>query len=429
VPLSDLSVRDPAVHDAGSAPLRARLSTTVRLRKETFGAIVYVPHRDHFYALDAEHTAALRGLGSVRMRPVAGRRRRLIVAMAAAGICETEPATPERAFYGRSQFGAFPAGLPSSRSPLVVNCFTTAHCPLRCAYCHADDLMAGYRDADTGEWLDEVIRVAKATPAMVGVVTGGEPLSRPERAERLLATLAHDKAVVLDTSGVGDLRRLVPHLRQYGAHVRVSLDSADPAVNDRLRPINRRYLPFGDSSFRHAWDAVELAVGEGLACSVQTVVTARNADLGGLLELRDRLVATGVRTWTLHVVVAAGKAADRSRGLLTEEGTEQALVKVVDDTAGDRLPIDIRITSTHRVPNSTLMISAMGELAVQRPDGTGKDIVPLGRYFARRRMRRQFLRRVDLAGHASRYLNGALDLYPAAADAVTPELPAVASAI
>jgi MoaA/NifB/PqqE/SkfB family radical SAM enzyme len=384
------------------------LAPGVRLRRESFGSIAYVAQRDHFYALDRAHTAAL-------ARPAAAPA--LVQAMAAAGICA---GSPERAFYGRSQFGDFPDGLPAVRRPLVVNCFTTAHCPLRCVYCHADDLMAGYRAAESDDWLDEVIRVGRATPAMVGVVTGGEPLARPSRAARLIGALARDKAVVLDTSGVGDLRGLVPRLREHGVHVRISLDSAEKGVNDRLRPINRRYLPLGAGSHASAWAAIRMCRAEGLACSVQTVVTARNAEFPSLSALRDELVAAGVRTWTLHVVVPAGKAAGRPRGLLAGEDAVATLVRVVDDTAAAGLPIDVRITSTHRAPNSTLLISARGELAVQRGDGTGKDVIPVGRLAARRRVLHHFRRRIDPAGHAARYLNGTLDLYAPGAPVLTP---------
>jgi MoaA/NifB/PqqE/SkfB family radical SAM enzyme len=310
---------------------------------------------------------------------------------------------------------------------MVITCFTTAFCPLQGGYCHADDLMAGYREDERPEWLDEVIRIARATPAMVGVVTGGEPLSRPDAAERLLTALARDKAVVLDTSGVGDLAALVPSLRRCGAHVRFSLDSADQEINDRLRPINRKFLPLGSSSFRAATEGLRLAVQEGLACSVQTVVTARNADLAGLVALRDKLLAANVRTWALHVVVPAGKAATHPFGLLAGDGAVETLTELVADTAAGRHPIDIRVTSTHRAPNSTMLISPRGELAVQRADGTGKKVVRVGRVLTRRRLQRDFRRYVDRAGHASRYLNGTLDLYPTALAAVTAGLPALAA--
>jgi len=394
------------------APLRGRLAAGIRLRRESFGSIAYVPARDHFYALDRKHRTVLEKLSTSDARPVRPEHREMVTAMAAASICETEPPTPQRAFYGRSLLGSFPGGIPSIKAPMVVNCFTTAQCPLRCTYCHADDLMVSYRGDENAEWIDEVIRVATATPAMVGVVTGGEPLAAPGNAERLLAALARDKAVVLDTSGVGDLGRLVPVLRQYNAHVRFSLDSAQALINDRLRPINRRQVPLGTSSFRKATEGVRLAVGEGLACSVQTVVTARNSDLEGLTELRDMLLEARVRTWALHIVVPAGKAAQRPNKLLIGDDAVTTLTRLVADTAAQRLPIDIRVTGTHRQPNSTLLISAKGEVAIQRRDGAGKKILRVGRAMARQRLLRQFRRHVDTAGHASRYLNGTLDLYP-----------------
>src|SRR5262249_58632201 len=104
----------------------------------------------------------------------------------------------------------------------------------------------------------------------VGVVTGGEPLSRPERTELLVKELATaGKAVVLDSSGVGELGRLLPVLREYRVHVRISLDSLDAAENDRLRPINRRYLPLGTSAGGQALRTPSEVAAAGLPAAGQ----------------------------------------------------------------------------------------------------------------------------------------------------------------
>ena len=132
--------------------------TGVRVRREPFGAIVYVPKRDHFFAVDRRHTELLLD----KRQPTDDEDRERLRHV-------TELTDGPRAVDGRSLLGDFDR-LPVSAKPLVVNCFTTAHCPLRCAYCHADDLMVGYRESegDSDRWLREVIRVAAATPAMVG---------------------------------------------------------------------------------------------------------------------------------------------------------------------------------------------------------------------------------------------------------------------
>jgi len=397
---------------------RRRPATTVRLAPgvRVRDSIAYVPRRDHFFALDPAHLRALNQVRAGRTGGAAETR-----ALAELGICETDPDTPRRAFFGRSVVGRLEA-LPTVTAPLVVNCFATAYCPLRCLYCHADDLMTGYREQENEAGFARVLRAAAATPAMVGVVTGGEPLARIERAERLIARLAQTgKAVVLDTSGVGDFSRLVPVLLRHRVHVRVSLDSADRAGNDALRPANRQHLPPGASSAVHAEDAISRAVRADVPCSVQTVVTARNGDLGTLLALRDRLVGLGVTTWVLHVVVPAGKAARPSRaGLLAPDGVQEVLNDLVRRTATDGVAIDIRLTSTHRAPNSTLLISAEGELAVENVRDGGKHVVVLPRIGVRGAVLRHFRAHVDLAGHAGRYLNGSLAPWPAATGAILP---------
>jgi pyruvate-formate lyase-activating enzyme len=413
--------RTPTTAVPRPAPgLPVRLTPGVRLRHEGLGAIAYVPRRDHFFALDADHAAVTRLLKGDRWSRVIGADEGRALTLAELGICETDPATPQRAFFGRSVVGRLDE-LPVSRLPLVVNCFATSHCPLRCLYCHADDLMVGYREDENDRWLTDVLRVAGATPAMVGVVTGGEPLARIERTERLIARLAADKAVVLDTSGVGDFDRLLPTLRRYAVHVRVSLDSADPSVNDALRPANRRYLLAGTSSAAHASDAIRRAVRADVPCSVQTVVTSRNGDLDGLLALRDRLAALGVTTWALHHVVPVGKAAGaRQSGLLAGPDTQDTLSELVARTAADGVAIDIRLTSTHRAPNSVLLISAKGELAVENVAEGGKARFVVPRVLTRRAVLRQFRAHIDLAGHASRYLNGSLEPYVHATGAILP---------
>jgi MoaA/NifB/PqqE/SkfB family radical SAM enzyme len=154
-------------------------------------------------------------------------------------------------------------------------------------------------------------------------------------------------------------------------------------------------------------DAIRRAVRADVPCSVQTVVTARNGNLRTLLALRDQLVGLGVTTWVLHVVVPVGKAAHPQRAaLLAPAGVQDVLDDLVRRTAAEGVAIDIRLTSTHRAPNSTLLISAKGELAVENVADGGKSLFALPRIGVRGAVLKHFRAHVDLAGHAGRYLNG-----------------------
>jgi pyruvate-formate lyase-activating enzyme len=386
--------------------MRAGLAHGARIRAEkAFGAVVYLPQRDRFFALDHDYAAVVNRVKLGQSVPDADYQR--LVELVQTGICITDKTPSTHAFNGPSLIGAF-TKFPICAEPLVVNCFATANCPLQCLYCHADDLMsADYRRGDTEDTLREVIRVADATPAMVAVVTGGEPLARLDRTERLIQTLAKTKAVVLDTSGVGDFARMLRVVQEHGVHVRVSLDSADQDLNDAVRRTNRLYVAPGISSFAHAIDAIKRCARAKVPCSVQTVVTTRNAD--DLKRLRGLLVDLGVTTWVLHMMVPAGKAALPVRKhLKPEPATLGALKDLVGSAAAERLPMDIRVTSTDQKPNSVLLISAKGELCVEKPTAGSKTITPLSRVLSRRDALRHFHESVDLLGHSSRYLNGVL---------------------
>nr|WP_275941503.1 radical SAM protein [Planosporangium mesophilum] len=295
---------------------------------------------------------------------------------------------------------------------MVVNCFATAHCPLRCRYCHADDLMQSYRGTENDDEPWQVARMAAVVPALVAVVTGGEPLIRPERTAVLVRELAAaGKAVVLDTSGVGRLDGVLPVLREHHVHVRISLDSLDPAGNDRLRPVNRRYLPVGTSAGRLALRTLSDVAAAGLDTTVQTVVTAGNEDLDQLCSVRDGLLTLGVRNWVLHVVVPAGKAAlPRNRQLRPGPYVLPTLARLVKVSEDERLPLNIRVTGTHRAPNSVLLIGSRGDLYVEREFGGKSRIAGPGD--SRADVIEAFRCHVNLVEHGSRYLNGSIQPFP-----------------
>lgn len=400
-------ISEPARPDVAVRPaLVAARSTDVSVRREPFGAVAYVGQRDDFFALDAPHADLLHRTARCPVAvhgPDIGRAR----ALAAAGLCATDPPTPPLPQQGRSVIGDF-ADLPRLDRPLLVNCFSTAHCPLRCVYCHADDLMIPYRQSERWSDVAAVTRTATLIPALVAVVTGGDPIVAPARAAFLVRRLSVHKRVVLDTSGVGDIGPLLPVLRRARAHVRVSVDSAAREVHDRARPPNLRYLARGTSAFDAAHATLRRLAEAGVPHSVQTVVGRHNEGMDGLRRLRDDLLARGVRYWVLHAAVAAGKA-ERRRAVLPGGDVLDRLRALVAECADAGLPLDIRVTGTQSAPAAVLLVDSRGQLCLQRPDGPGKEVI----WAATEEpdpavMRQRLAARVDWAGHASRYLNGPL---------------------
>lgn len=391
--------------------MKVKIGKGVRKRTDEFGGICYVPSRDDFFAANREVYALIETL-SDKWKTVPREEVEAFRVLAGLGVCQTmNPETPQRAYSGPSFLGTFPE-IPTVSEPLVVNCFCTSHCPLRCVYCHADDLMIGFRESEEDDDLDNVISTANMIPSMVAVITGGDPLTRPRRAERLIRRLAGGKSLVLDTSGVGEIGVLLDVLVEYDVHVRISLDSISEA-NDRLRPINRKYVAAGTLSRHLAEETITRCLSAGLNVTVQTVVSSKNESLGELLDLRDWLVSRGVRNWVLHVAVKGGSARrlekeamkkSRQRGILPSEKVYSILWRIVEDTMLRELPVDIRCTDTDTSPNSVLLVGSKGDLYTEGYAHDGK-VVLYSAGQARPDLLAALWPHIDRFGHARRYLN------------------------
>lgn len=391
--------------------MEARIRNGVRVRVDSFGGVCYVPHRDDFFAVDKSVIAVLRLL-SPDWSIVSETCVDPVRSLAQLGLCETrEPESSEIAYSGPSFIGAF-RDIATVSEPLVVNCFTTAFCPLRCRYCHADDLMQQYRESERDQDVENVAATAALVPAMVAVITGGDPLTRPDRAIALMERLSHHKALVLDTSGVGDMWQLVPHLKKHGVHVRVSIDAISE-VNNKLRPTNTAIVGKGVDSLGSATAALEICVHENIPVTVQTVLTSLNSGYDELRDLRDWLVSKSVRNWVLHICIEAGSARrlveesqkhTRGRSILPQEPVYKTVKQLMNDTAAKKLHLDIRCTDTGNTPNSVILISSNGDLFTEGLAHNGKV-----KLFDAREARPDLIKamwsHIDHFGHARRYLN------------------------
>jgi predicted adenylyl cyclase CyaB len=239
-----------------------------------------------------------------------------------------------------------------------------------------------------------------------------DPLTRPDRARHLIERLAGDKALVLDTSGVGDVDLLIPVLKEHKVHVRVSIDTISN-VNRKLRPANREYVQGHNASFDGATRTIERCLEENIPVTVQTVVSALNDQPSQWRDLRDWLISKGVRNWVLHVVVKGGSArriAEKARGqkrtrtIFPGSTVYPKLWRLVAETQRRGLPIDVRCTDTDTTPNSVVLIGSKGDLYTEGYAHTGK--VPLYRVSEARPDRiRALWPHLDHFGHARRYLN------------------------
>lgn len=349
--------------------------------------------------------------------------RAIYLKLAELGICETrEPNIKRQCYRGSAFIGEF-EDIPKVAKPLVLNCFTTAHCPLLCKYCHADDLMKPFRDNETDEQIETVVESVKHLESVVAVITGGDPLTRVNRAVRLIEGISTSKALVMDTSGVptrrDDVYILIPVLVKHQVHVRVSLDEFED-TNSKVRPINRRYVSDGRTSYSHAEETIKLFLAAGVPVTVQTVLSKFNDNPKNLFDFARVMHGWGVRNWVIHVTVLAGKAGQVERlrsprpvkndqGILPEEGGLKALRTILRLLEDSGLDMDLRMTNANAIRHAVFLVNSEGDLYTEGMAKLGKVLS-----FRAGELRENIdvWKDVDAKAHTARYANWVEGLYP-----------------
>ncbi len=222
-----------------------------------------------------------------------------------AQLLEGAPATPDA---------------PGDYLPHVVAWNLTRRCNLECAHCY---ISAGPEESAADELsTEECVRIAgeilALNPAPLFILSGGEPLLRPDLP--LLARFATQRGatVVVGTNGTLLTDERITELKDAGVTgVAVSVDSLEPRHHDRFR--------HGDGSFAATTAALERLRRHRLDFIIQTAVTKRSRhELGRLVQWAAQ---QGAVCFNAYFLVATGRGARLSD--LTPEEYEAALAELV----------------------------------------------------------------------------------------------------
>ncbi len=158
--------------------------------------------------------------------------------------------------------------------PFLVALNLTRRCNLQCAHCYLDAGVRHAGDADeltTGKVRDLLDQIAALGDETMIVLTGGEPLLRPDLPEIAAHASGLGLMTVVGTNGMLLTERRVEALTAAGvAAVGISLDSLDPDHHDRFRG-----LP---GAFARTLAGIEVCRRAGLTFQLHFSVTDDNAD-------------------------------------------------------------------------------------------------------------------------------------------------------
>lgn len=208
--------------------------------------------------------------------------------------------------------------------PYAVSWNITSRCNLDCRHCYID---AGGREAGGPDelplerCLEIVDEIAGQNEGAVLILTGGEPLARPDIYPIIERAAERGLMPVLGTNGTLLTPQVAEKLRAAGlAGVGISVDSLDPERHDTFRG--------APGSLQKAMDGLKAARDAGMSVQVQTTPTSANID--EIPQIAKWAHEFGAKAFNIFFLVCTG------RGETMADITPDEYEKVLKWAAGER---------------------------------------------------------------------------------------------
>src|SRR5262245_28426399 len=195
------------------------------------------------------------------------------------------------------------AAVDFNRAPFLVIWEVTRACALACVHCRADAVYRrDPRELTTQEGLRFIDQVVEfGAPAPLLVLTGGDPMRRPDLAEFVGYASSAGLTVALTPSGTAAVTPArLAKLKIAGlSRVAVSLDGPDAATHDAFRRVRGSY----------AWTMriIEAALDLGLPLQINSTISART--LPDLEAMAARVAELPITLWALFFLIQTGRGA------------------------------------------------------------------------------------------------------------------------
>lgn len=244
--------------------------------------------------------------------------------------------------------------------PFLVIWETTQACDLACVHCRACAQPARNPLELTTEEAQRLIDEVAALQAPVFVLTGGDPLKRPDVFGLVEYATAKKVRISLTPSATPLLtREAIAELKWRGlARLAVSLDGPDAAIHDRFRRV--------PGSFDWTLNAVRWAHEVELPVQINTTITRHN------LRYLDRMIALmhelKIVLWSVFFLVPTGRGS--TSDLISAEEFEQVFAKMYETS--QYASFDIKSTEAQHYRRYVLQ-----RRAEQKRGGNGSGLKPV----------------------------------------------------
>ncbi|MBF0500575.1 MAG: radical SAM protein [Candidatus Riflebacteria bacterium] len=239
---------------------------------------------------------------------------------------------------------------------------TTRACPLSCRHCRASAVCErGPDELTTEEGKKLLLEAAKLGPRVIAILSGGEPLLRPDLEELAAAGTAAGMTVVVSGND-GDLftDARIASLKTAGVRrFSFSIHNATEAGHDAFtgRP----------GTLKGAIAAFGRLKAAGMGFQINTTVLPENQDQ--LDRLFARVQEWGASAWHLFFTVPTGRALELGGSELDPASTEHVLRWIADAEDSGKIPM--KVTCAPQYARIRAQRAASGAPASAKPSATG----------------------------------------------------------
>jgi radical SAM protein len=198
---------------------------------------------------------------------------------------------------------AAPAFADFSRSPFLVIWEVTRACALACVHCRADAIRR--RDpreltTEQGFRLIDQVRAFGATPPLL-VLTGGDPMRRPDLTELVRYAAGSGLTVALTPSGTAAATPAkLAALKDAGlSRVAVSLDGPTAETHDAFRGVR--------GSYQWTMRIIEATIDLGLPLQINSTISRRT--LADFEPMVARVAEFPLTLWAIFFLIQTGRGA------------------------------------------------------------------------------------------------------------------------
>lgn len=188
-----------------------------------------------------------------------------------------------------------------ARNPMIVYWEMTQACGLACRHCRAAAVLQKHPDelnrVESRRLLDQILAFGDPLPHLI--LTGGDPLMRPDLFELIDAAVSLGIEVSITPAATQNLTRNV--IAELQAHkissLGLSLDGSDAARHEAVRGI--------PGCFDWTMNAARAAADLDIPIQVNTLVSAETAN--DLPAIYDLLLTHRVMRWSLFFLISVGR--------------------------------------------------------------------------------------------------------------------------